>query len=286
MKRLVMTITLILFLAGCGVLDRGNYDKDRQGYVLKGDYIVNYHTNSIGEIDVFMIDKVMSFFEALDYTSFDYDRLSPQASVNNQVTEAELLSCSITSQTIIPRFIRIENDSYYFNVRDNGYCTYDQYEFHEDGYAPGILDPDTIDYSPVENLNITIFNEADFKVNTFETIIYIEEITFNIVRDRWEKEIVTVLPMSLRQAGNMYEDNSDFFEEMTVLELYVLENQSINLLALRDDFLEESVYNIWDDETIDRLGRDHDVIKTVRSKETDLVLEIINATLARLGMFS
>ena len=33
-------------------------------------------------------------------------------------------------------------------------------------------------------------------------------------RYEWEKEIVTVLPMSLRQAGNLYEDNSDYFEEI------------------------------------------------------------------------
>lgn len=276
---------MVLLLTGCGVFDRGNYDKDREGYVLKGDYIINYHTNSIGEIDVFMIDKVMSYYEALDYTSFDYNRLSDETTIHNIVTEIELLSCSITSVTELPRFIRIEERSFFFNVRENGYCSYDEYEFHKNGFTEEIS-YDVEDVSPVESLNITIFSDPDFYVNTYETIIYIENISYHSGKDEWEKEIVTVLPMSLRQAGNMYEDNSDFFEELAALEYYVLENQSVNLLTLREDFADESVNNIWSDDTIDRLGRDHEVIKTVRNKETDEILAIIKDALTRLGMFS
>lgn len=276
---------MILFLSGCGIFDRGNYDKDREGYVLKGDYIINYHTSSIGEIDVFMIDKVMSYYEALEYTSFDFNRLSDETTINNVVTEVELLSCSITSVDQLPRFIRIEERSFFFNVRENGYCTYDEYDFHEIGFTEEIS-YDVEDVSPVENLNITIFSDTDFYINTYQTIIYIENISYHSGKDEWEKEIITVLPMSLRQAGNMYEDNSDFFEELDVLSYYVLENQSVNLLELREDFADESVNNIWSDDTIDRLGRDHEVIKTVRNKETDEILGIIKDALTRLGMFS
>lgn len=285
MKKLIVVLALSLILTGCGVFERGNYDKDRSGYILKGDYIVNFHTNSIGEIDVFMIDKVMSYFDALEYTSFDYNRLSDETTFNNVVTEVELLSCSITSVTEIPRFIRIEERSFFFNVRDNGYCTYDEYDFHETGFTDEIS-YDVEDVSPVENLNVTIFSEPDFYVNSFETIIYVENISYHVGKDEWEKTIVTVLPMSLRQAGNMYQDNSDFFEELAALEYYVLENQSVNLLELREDFMDETVNNIWSEETIDRLGRDHEVIKTVRSKETDEILTIIEDALTRLGMFS
>ena len=285
MKKLILTLSLVLLLSGCGIFDRGNYDQDRAGYVLSGDYIVNYHTNSIGEIDVFMIDEVLSYYDALEYTSFDYNRLSDETTINNLVTEAELTSCSITSVTELPRFIRIEESTYFFNIRDNGYCSYDEYTFHKNGFTEEIT-YDVEDVSPVESINITIFSDPDFNVNTFETIIFIENISFHVGKDEWEKEIVTVLPMSMRQAGNMYEDNSDYFEELNMLELYVLENQSVNLLELREDYLDETVNNIWSDDTIDRLGRDHEVIKTVRTKKTGDIIEIIKDTLARLGMFS
>jgi hypothetical protein len=284
MKKILM-ITLLLVLSGCGVFERGNYDVNRDGYVLSGDFIVKYHTNSVGEIDVFMIDEVLSYFEALDYTSFDFSRLGQEDILNNTVTEAELLSCGISQVTQIPRFIRIDDQTYYYNVRDNGTCTYDEYEFHSQGYTI-LEDYDIETVSPLENINKTIFKDADFHINTFETIVYIEEISYNVARDEWEKEIVTVLPMSLRQAGNIIEDNTDYFEEISVIEYYVLENQSVNLLELREDYEDENVNNIWSDDTVDRLGRDHEVIKTVRTKKTGDILDIITDTLARLGMFS
>ncbi len=72
MKRLLLVTLSIFLLSGCGILDRGNYEKDRTGYVINEDLIISYHTNSIGEIDVFQIDQIMSFFEALEYTDFYY----------------------------------------------------------------------------------------------------------------------------------------------------------------------------------------------------------------------
>jgi len=285
MKKLIFMFSLLLLLSGCSVFERGNYDKDRSGYVLSGDLIVNYHTNSIGEIDYFMIDQALSYFEALEYTSFDFNRLSTDTILDSIVNESELISCGITSIENIARFIRIEEKTYFYNVRDNGYCSYDEYEFVEGGFSEeDIIDVE--DVSPIKKLNKTLFSETNFHVNTYETIIYIEDISYNLGKDEWEKEIVTVLPMSLRQAGNLYEDNTDFLEELTVLELYVLENQSVNLLELREDFMDEEVNNIWNESTIDRLGRDHEVVKTVRSKNTGDILEIIKDTLARLGMFS
>lgn len=284
MKKLIIVLLFVSFLSGCSVFDRGNYDKDRQGYVLSGEFIVNYHTNSIGEIDVFMIDQVMSYFEALEYVDFDYSRLSENDLLDAFVSESELISCNITSQEMIPRFIRIEQETYYFNARENGYCTYDQYEFHEEGYDnTEELDVELV--SPIENVSKTIFTNIDFYVNSFDTVIFIENVTYDSGKDEWEKEIVTVLPMSLRQAGNLYEDNSDYFEELAMLERYVLENQSINLLELREDYESEAVNNIWSNDTIDQLGRDHDVVKTVRTKKAGAILEIITDTLARLGMF-
>lgn len=284
MKKLIITLLLVSILSGCSVFDRGNYDKDRSGYVLSGDFIVNYHTNSIGEIDVFMIDEVMSYFEAIEYVGFDFNRLSTNDLLDSFVSESELIACDITSATTLPRFIRIENDSYYFNARENGYCTYDEYSFHEEGYN-NIDDLSVETVSPIENLNKTLFSEIDFYVNTFETVIYIENVVYDSGSDEWEKELVTVLPMSLRQAGNLYEDNSDYFEELAMLELYLLNNQSINLLELREDYELETVNNIWSDDTIDRLGRDNDVVKTVRTKKAGEILDIIKDTLARLGMF-
>ena len=284
MKKLFILLLSVILLSGCGVFDSGNYDKDRSGYVLSGDFIVNYHTNSIGEIDVFMIDEVMSYFEALEYVDFDFERLSSNELLDAYVDESELISCNITATSMIPRFIRIEQDTYYFNSRENGYCTYDEYIFHEEGYN-NIDNLDVDQVSPIENVNTTLFSEIDFYVNTFETIIYIENVAYDSGKDEWEKELVTALPMSLKQAGNMIEDNSDYFMELTVLEYYVLNNQSINLLELREDYLLDTVNNIWSEDTIDRLGRDNEVVKTVRTKKTGAILEIINDTLVRLGMF-
>ena len=121
--------------------------------------------------------------------------------------------------------------------------------------------------------------------NTFEVIIFIENVAFNEDSLLWEKEIVTPLPMSLKQAGSMYEDTISFVEEIGALEKYVLDNQSINLLVLKEDYTSEEINNIWADSTVDALGRDHEVIKKVRLDQTEDILAIIHDTLGRLGMF-
>ena len=285
MKRLLLIFLLTLLLTGCSVFERGNYDKDRTGYVLSGDLLVSYHTNSIGEIDVFMIDQVFSYLEALDYVSFDESLLQDEDYVSSLVSVGELSGCNVDIDAEIPRFIRIEDNTYYYHVRDNGYCTFDEYTFHTGGYSDSlILNPELT--SPIEDVNVTLYKEVDFKVNTFETIIFVENIFWNDDAQEWVKEIVTALPMSIKQSGNMFEDNTDFLEEVTILERYVLNNQSVNLLVLKEGYESEEVNNIWSEDTIDRLGRDHDVIKTVRIKKTGDILVIINDTLSRLGMFS
>ena len=273
MKRLLLLVVLTGFLTSCGMLDRGNYDENRMGYVLSDDLIVNYHTNSVGEIDVFLIDQIFTYFEALEYVDFNLQTINTYS----KVSVNELNSCGVDYNYEIPKFIRIEDKTYYFNVRDNGYCTFDEYVFESGLYE----EVDT----PIDRQNVTLFKNADFVVNTFETIVFIEEISFNAVDEFYQKEIVTVLPMSIKQAGTMVEDNTDFIKEVGIIEKYVLDNQSVNLLVLQEDYMNENVNNIWSDETIEILGRDHDIIKSVRIKKTGDILDIINDTLSRLGMF-
>ncbi|KFZ27677.1 MAG: hypothetical protein KQ78_00044 [Candidatus Izimaplasma bacterium HR2] len=284
MKRLLLVLLSVILLSGCGILDRGNYEKDRTGYVLSEDLIISYHTNSIGEIDVFQIDQIMSFFEALDYTNFDLGLLSENVLFNSFVNVVDLTSCGVESDSMIPKFIRTNEGTYYYNVRDNGYCTYDEYIFHEDGYT---IETEylVVETNPLENINITLYKDADFKINTFEVIIFIENIYYDELEDIWVKELISALPMSTKQAGNLYEDNSDFIEEITVFEQYVLDNQSINLLVLKENYTDEDVNNIWDETTIDVLGRDHEIIKKVRLINSQEIIDIINDTLSRLGMF-
>ena len=284
MKRLLLVTLSIFLLSGCGILDRGNYEKDRTGYVISEDLIVSYHTNSIGEIDVFQIDQIMSFFEALEHTNFDYSLLSEHDTLDSFVSIDELTSCGVNSDSVIPKFIRTSEGTYYYNIRDNGYCTYDEYIFNEDGYTIELV-YEVDETSPIENINKTLFRESDFKVNTFDMIIFIEDIHYDQINNKWVKELITALPMSLKQSGNLYDDNSDFLEEVSIIEQYVLINQSINLLVLKENYTDEDVNNIWDESTIDTLGRDHIVVKTVRLTNTQDILDIINDTLSRLGMF-
>lgn len=284
MKKLLIALLSVVLLSGCGIFDRGNYEKDRNGFVISGNLIVNYHTNSIGEIDIFMIDQIMTFFEALEYTNFDIDLLSDHSTTSSLVSTAELTSCGIERDEAIPRFLRIGYKTYFYNIRDNGYCTYDEYEFHEDGYSTEtIIDPELEE--PIEQLNLLRFKNTDFTINTFEEMIFIENIEFDSIADVWIKTIVTALPMSLSQAGDNYEDVSDIIEEMKIIENYVLTNQSVNLLVLKLDYQDEDVSNIWNDSTVDALGRDHELIKKVKLKNTGDILDIINDALSRLGMF-
>lgn len=284
MKKMFLIVLLTLFLTGCGVFDRGNYEKDREGFVINDGLIIKYHTNSIGEIDIFMIDYLFTFFEALDYTSFDITGLDDNVLLSSMVSVAELNSCGIEHDEAIPRFIRMDDTSYYYNVRDNGQCSYDAYEFDANGYTEDII-YDVEEVSPINPLNVTKFRDADFIINPFEEIVFIETISYDPLEDIWEKELVTALPMSYTQAGNTFEALSETMEELEILEQYVLENQSINLLQLADNYMDEEVSIIWSEDTIEALGRDHEVIKNVRLKSTDEVLDMILNTLSRLGMF-
>ena len=57
-------------------------------------------------------------------------------------------------------------------------------------------------------------------------------------------------------------------------------------MKLKEDYQNVEVNNIWSEDTVDFLGRDHDVIKSVKTKKAGDILSIINDTLSRLGMFS
>ncbi len=283
MKRILVFIMLLL-LSGCGVLDRGNYEKDREGFMINHGLIIQYHTSDIGEIDVFMIDKLFTFFEALDYVSFDAEKLTSNNIVSSYVTQEELSLCNVSSTRSIPRFIRITDKHYYYHVRETGYCTYDEYNFHELGFTTETSYL-VKDISPIENKNITIFKDADFTMNTFKDTLFIENITYDSITDKWVRSLVTPIPMSYLQAGNAHEDLSEIMEQFHILERYVLEKQSINLLKLADDYQDDDVRMIWSEETIEALGRDHDIIKYVRFKMAGDVLDAIYDVLGGLGMF-
>lgn len=283
MKKLLIVLSLV-FLSGCSVLDGGNYEKNRSGFVQTDNILISYKTNTVGEVDIFMIDDLVPFLDALLKAEFDSNSLSSYEVLTSFVSSEELSTCGIEGLTSIPRFIRLDNDSYYFKVSENGECTYDEYTFHKTGFNK-IENDLTIDYSPIEGLGITRFFEPNFMINSFESVLFIEDVTYKLSDQEWEKNIVTALPMSFRQEGNIYEDNSQKTLEYSIIENYVLNNQSINRLSVREDYLDEDVFNIWSEETIDILGRDHEVIKNIRLKQTNEILKVIEDTLGRLGLF-
>jgi hypothetical protein len=283
MKKLSI-IMMLLFLSGCNVLDGGNYEKNRSGFVQTDNILISYKTNSVGEVDLFMIDDLIPFLDALDKASFNSEVLSSNEALSSYVTQEELTICEITELTSIPRFIRIDNDSYYFKVSENGDCTYDEYNLHTEGFNK-IDGQTTRDTSPIEGLGITRFSMPNFTINSFESVLFIEEISYSLFDQEWERRIITPLPMSVRQEGNIYEDNEQVYLEYSIIENYVIRNQSINRLELREDYLDEEVFNIWSEETIDILGRDHEMIKNVRNKQTYEILIVIEDTLGRLGLF-
>jgi hypothetical protein len=284
MKKLLIALLSVILISGCGIFDRGNYEKDRSGFVISGNLIANYHTNSIGEIDIFLIDQIMTFFEALDYTGFDTTLLSDHETASSVVNVEELSLCGVERDEAIPRFLRIGNKTYFYNIRDNGYCTYDEYEFHEDGYSTEPIINSELE-EPIQKLNLLRFRNTDFTINTFDEMIFIEDIDYDSIGSIWVKTIVTALPMSLAQAGDIYEDGSEILAEMEIIENYLLTNQSVNLLVLTVDYQDEDVNNIWNSSTIESLGRDHELVKKVRLKNTGDILDIINDVLSRLGMF-
>lgn len=287
MKRMTWMFLMLLLatvLSGCGIFDRGNYEKDRDGYTARGDYIVRYHTNAVGEIDVFLIDRRMSFFQALDYTGFDPSQFGDDPVASSVVSPAELTTCGVDRDEAIPRFIRIQDKTYYYRVRDSGECSFDEYVFDADGFTEELI-YDVSSVSPIAPTDTTRFRIADFLINPFQDILVLETIHFDMVNEQWVKTSVGVLPMSYAQAGDVYENLSDEMEELRILERYVLANQSINLLRLVDDYQSEDVITIWTEDTIEAVGRNEDVIKNVRGKQTGEVLDLIHDTLAGLGMF-
>ena len=283
MKKLVILLA-VLFLSGCSVLDGGNYEKQRAGFVQTDNILISYKTNTVGEIDLFMIDDLVPFLDALTKSNFNSESLENYDSLSSFVSEEELNICGINNFTSIPRFIRLDNDSYYFKVSNNGKCTYDEYKFHKKGFNKTDNDL-SIDVSPIEGEGITRFFDVNFTINSFESVLYIEEISYKLSDSEWEKEIVTAIPMSFRQEGNLYEDNNQKTLEYAIIENYVLRNQSINRLQVREDYLDEEVFNIWSEDTIDILGRDHEIVKNVRLKQTQEILLVIEDTLGRLGLF-
>ncbi len=284
MKRLLIIFLFLIFLTGCGVFDRGNYEKDRQGFVINDELIVKYHTNSVGEIDLFIIDERLTFFEAVQQLSFDADTLTTHPTVTNYVTVETLSSsCGITSDVPIPKYLRINDKSYFYHIRDNGYCTYDEYVFHPLGYDSGNADIENT--SPIENIDVMRFNRTNFSINPFTEIVAIEEIVYDHEAEEWQQTLVTVLPMSITQAGHVYVSNEDYLSQLQIIEQYLLTNQSINLLELREDFDTSESAMIWSEETVEFLGRNHDIIRYVDTRNMDQIIALINDVLSRLGMF-
>jgi hypothetical protein len=283
MKKIMIVLSLF-FLSGCSIFERGNYEQNRNGFIINDGLIIKYHTNDIGEIDVFMIDNILTFFESLDYVDFDIGHLSTNTIIHNEVSVSELATCNIHRDIPIPRFIKVNDNDYYFNIRDNGYCTYDAYDFHEEGFSK-TLGQSVENTSPIEPLNSTRFKDADFIVNTFEDVLYVEDVSFDSITNQWVKTTVDVLPMSYSQLGNTYEDLTQTLQQYRYLERYVLQNQSINLLKLADDYMDPSAKSIWSDETIEALGRDNDIVKYVRISSIQDILDIIHDALSGLEMF-
>lgn len=283
MKKILIIVSL-LFLTGCNVLDGGNYEKNRLGFVQTDNILISYKTNTIGEIDLFMIDDLVPYLDALSKADYDNSLLSKEDALSSFVSQEELDTCNIEGFESIPRFIRLDDNSYYFKVNSSGTCTYDEYEFHKKGFekTENLL---SIDVSPIEELGITRFFDVDFTINSFESVLFIENISFQISDQEWVREIVTALPMSSRQEGDIYESNYKKLMEYGIIENYVLKNQSIKRLEVRTDYLDEEVFNIWSENTIDVLGRDHEIVKNVRSKQTKEILVVIEDTLGRLGLF-
>jgi len=281
MRKIMILALFILFLSGCTILERGNYEENKVGYVFSKGLVTTYRTNFEGKLEVFLIDKTNSFFEAITIADIDLSELNEFSIVN----EADLLTCGVTEVISLPKFIKVSDKSYVYNISNNGDCSYDEYTFHALGYT------DETDYiieevSPIENDYITLFRDPDFYVNPFDDIVFIENIEYNAGLITWEKSLFSPVPMSLRQEGNMFNDNQAFFEQIRILENYLLVNQSINLLVLKTDYDPNVDNTIWSEETIEKLGRDNDVIKKVKLENCDDILEIITDTLSRLGMFN
>ncbi|MCF7925398.1 MAG: hypothetical protein K9L26_02590 [Candidatus Izimaplasma sp.] len=284
MKRYIIILITLIFLTGCGVFDRGNYEKDRSGFVINDALIVKYRTNAVGEIDVFIFDERISFFEGLALIEFDATSLSSHTTLDAFVSPEELDQCGLSYDQAIPRFLSINEETYFYHIRDNGYCSYDAYQFHPTGFD--LTSGDTAEnLSPIEALDIMRFNQTDFSINPFTEIVFIEDIYYDEAAAVWKKELVTVVPLSVTQAGNAYQDYSDFVRQIKIIEQYVLDNQSINLLELSETYSGDDTTMVWSEETVSYLGRNHDMIRYVDTTKIEAIITLINDTLSRLGMF-
>lgn len=281
MKKLYSLVLLLTLLSGCSVLERGNYDENKQGYVYKNGFVASFKTSFEGKIDVFIIDQTNSFLDAISLANIDLTNLSEDSIISGN----DLTTCQISDVNYLPKYIRVNDKTYFYNVSDSGNCSYDQYMFHPLGYTD-LDEYDVSETSPVEEEHITLFREADFYVNPFESLVYIEDIQYDEGLVKWEKTVFSPVPMSKRQEGNMFNDNQEFFEQVMILENYLLTYQSVNLLVLKPDYDALVDNNIWSEETIDKLGRDNDIIKKVKLEETSEILDLINEALSRLGMFN
>ncbi|PAT02696.1 hypothetical protein CI105_01680 [Candidatus Izimaplasma bacterium ZiA1] len=281
MRKFMILTLFVLLLSGCTILERGNYEENKEGYVFSNGLVTTYRTNFEGKLEVFLIDQTNSFFEAITIADIDLTELDDFSLVN----ETDLITCGVTEVTSMPKFIKVGDKSYVYNISNNGDCSYDEYTFHALGYT-SLTEYTVSEVSPVENDYITLFRNPDFYVNPFDNIVFIENIEYNAGLITWEKSIFSPVPMSIRQEGNMFNDNQEFFDQIRILENYLLVNQSINLLVLKTDYDPLVDNTIWSEETIEKLGRDNDVIKKVKLENCADILEIITDTLSRLGMFN
>jgi hypothetical protein len=266
-KRLIMVtmVAMLVFLSSCGLSTRGRYVESTSGYIIKDGIIIDYHTNDLGFIDYFVIDQSLSYFEALEYISFDEN-----LSEGSYMSVSEKNTCNISYESVVPKYIQVNEEMYFMNVRDSGYCSFDQFELVD---------------NQIEKSNTTLFQTIDFKSDPFSMTLYVLDLE-ELSTETYNLSVVSPLPVSFRQSGEWIEDHEVLLSEFDVLSQYVLNNQSINLLILRDDFKDENVSAIWSDETIERLGRDSDIIKVVKDKNTDVVLGVIEDAFDRLGLFS
>lgn len=284
MKKLSILIFVILtsvLMSSCGVIDGGNYDSNRDGYLLKEDYIINYRTDYNGFLQNFSIDRIYSFTEALVVNSFDVTTLDDYSVLTNTVSVDELETCDEVSDSVVPRFIMYNGEHYYYESSVT--CSYILYEFFEDGYDIEVGE-DVIDVSPIETLSVRMFDNVDFNINPENDVLIIESIDYNALSDMWVRSSITPIAMSYRQAGELQEGFTDWSYQVGLLEKYVLENQSITLLSTKEDYIENDYSIIWSEDTVLALGKRHDIVRYVKIDDTGFILTVINRALERLVM--
>jgi len=262
----------LIILTACSNFIRGNYKQNANGYVIYDSYIAQYNTNDSGEIDLLILDSLISYIDAIKENYFNLDGLLETDAIN-YYTEEELYVCGITEEVVVPRFILLNDTRYVLQIKDNSQCSFDSYKL------------DLIQEDPLVLQGQTLTNHIDFTINPFSEILYIEIIHVNDENEVIGQDIFQPLPMSVRQVGNHLKETQSVINQFQVLEEYVLMNQSINLLELNEDFDSEDVFQIWSEDTVETLGRNHDIIRLVQFKIADEILSIIELVMERVGMF-